>query len=342
MICGSRQFESRITNHEPRRKRRLFLPLRGNDPVFESPVYLWGLLAASIPWLLPILNRKTPKQVDWAAVRLLEAAIRKTRLQNRTHDFLLIVCRSAIIACVALAFAKPVWNFSPVPLSSENSLRVLLIGDGEPAFYLRHALEASGFSTTVVSSTDADKAVWPNVQVVICADVPSPPNRLKKFHGGTVVFWGGQTDADAWNTRFFDDSVLATSTQPEPGARLTLHDLGQPIVAPFRNEPSAGLLTLPVWRYHPFWMVKSVPILSLDGDPILATDEFHGKRRVFFTTAPDSRCSAMPVWPSFLPLLETSVRWAATPVPQPLKLAHGMIVAAVLLLIAELYLRKKF
>ena len=46
---------------------------------FASPAYLWGLGAASVPIIIHLLNRRKFREMHWAAMRFLLAAIRKNR-----------------------------------------------------------------------------------------------------------------------------------------------------------------------------------------------------------------------------------------------------------------------
>jgi hypothetical protein len=89
-------------------------------------------------------------------------------------------------------------------------------------------------------------------------------------------------------------------------------DYRHPIVAPFENQPRAGLLTVPTWRYFRLEIPESSEvrrILAFDnGDPALV--EFGwGRGRTFLfpssaTPGGSSAGSEFATWPSFPPVIQ--------------------------------------
>jgi hypothetical protein len=68
---------------------------------------LWGLAGASLPILIHLLNRRRFREMDWAAMRFLLAAIRKNQRRVRIEQWLLLAVRTLILILLALAMAKP-------------------------------------------------------------------------------------------------------------------------------------------------------------------------------------------------------------------------------------------
>jgi hypothetical protein len=74
---------------------------------FSNPAMLWGLGAASLPIIIHLLNRRRFKEMPWAAMRFLLAAIKKNQRRVRIEQWLLLAVRTLVVICVVLAMAKP-------------------------------------------------------------------------------------------------------------------------------------------------------------------------------------------------------------------------------------------
>lgn len=74
---------------------------------FANPLMLWGLAAASLPILIHLLNRRRFREVQWAAMRFLLAAVRKNQRRVKIEQWLLLAVRTLILICLAVAMAKP-------------------------------------------------------------------------------------------------------------------------------------------------------------------------------------------------------------------------------------------
>ncbi len=81
------------------------LPLLGFG--FGSSGMLWFLLAAGIPVLIHLWNRRRFRRVRWAAMEYLLAAMRRNRRRLLVHQWLLLLIRMGIIVLLALAAAEP-------------------------------------------------------------------------------------------------------------------------------------------------------------------------------------------------------------------------------------------
>lgn len=74
---------------------------------FLQPLLLWGLLAASIPIIIHLLNRRRHKTVMWAAMQFLLKATRESRGKKRLRHILILTCRALGIAALVTAAARP-------------------------------------------------------------------------------------------------------------------------------------------------------------------------------------------------------------------------------------------
>src|SRR3954447_7672634 len=75
---------------------------------FVTPMFVAaGLLLASIPIIIHILNRRRFKIVDWAAMTFLLQAMKKNRRRLRFEQWLLLAVRCLVLALLGLALARP-------------------------------------------------------------------------------------------------------------------------------------------------------------------------------------------------------------------------------------------
>jgi hypothetical protein len=75
--------------------------------LFLNPLLLWGLLAASIPVIIHLLNRRRHKTIQWAAMQFLLKATRESRGKKKLRHFLILACRTLGIAALIFAAARP-------------------------------------------------------------------------------------------------------------------------------------------------------------------------------------------------------------------------------------------
>lgn len=77
---------------------------------FFQPLLLWGLLAAFVPILIHLLNRRRHKTVPWAAMQFLLKATRESRGKKKLRHIVILTCRAAGIAALATSAARPVMS----------------------------------------------------------------------------------------------------------------------------------------------------------------------------------------------------------------------------------------
>lgn len=103
---------------------------------FLAPALLWGLLAASIPVIIHLLNRRRFRTVQWAATSFLLKASRESREKKRLKHILILICRTLAIAALIFAVARPlVGNF--LGWGSGSTEAVVLILDRSPSMEIR-------------------------------------------------------------------------------------------------------------------------------------------------------------------------------------------------------------
>ena len=74
---------------------------------FLQQSLLWGLLAASIPILIHLLNRKRHRTVQWAAMEFLLKVTRESRGKKKLKYLIILTCRALAIAALIFAISRP-------------------------------------------------------------------------------------------------------------------------------------------------------------------------------------------------------------------------------------------
>ena len=74
---------------------------------FLQQSLLWGLLAASIPIIIHLLNRRRHRTVKWAAMEFLLKATRESRGKKKLKYLIILTCRALAIAALIFAIARP-------------------------------------------------------------------------------------------------------------------------------------------------------------------------------------------------------------------------------------------
>jgi len=139
--------------------------------------------------------------------------------------------------------------------------------------------------------------------------------------GGLVFFLGEQVLANRYNEELAGQSVdiLPARLGPIVDRRQTrLDPLGYAhrIVEPFRGSEQAGLLTTPVDKYFKLDLSgrldARIVLAFADGDPMIVESEVRRGRVVLVATSADTSWTPMPLWPSYVPILQEILAYAMT------------------------------
>ncbi|HLD35102.1 MAG TPA: BatA domain-containing protein, partial [Planctomycetota bacterium] len=74
---------------------------------FVNPLFAWLALAASIPLIIHLLNRRRYQQVRWAAMDFLLKALHKNRRRLQMESLILLLLRMLIVTILAFVLARP-------------------------------------------------------------------------------------------------------------------------------------------------------------------------------------------------------------------------------------------
>jgi hypothetical protein len=94
---------------------------------FANPALLAGLGAASIPIIIHLLNRRKFREMPWAAMQFLMAAIRKNQRRVRIEQWLLLAVRTLLVLLIVAAMAKPFLERFGNVIGDRRTHRVLVV-----------------------------------------------------------------------------------------------------------------------------------------------------------------------------------------------------------------------
>ena len=136
--------------------------------------------------------------------------------------------------------------------------------------------------------------------------------------GGSLVFFlGDQVLADRYNRELGGEdggarvlpAVLGSVVEVPEYQPLDPLEYRHPIVRAFRGRPGSGLLSTPVTRYFKLRLAgdskAKVVLATAGGDPLIVEEPLRRGRSVLVaTSASDAEWTSMPMWPSYLPLVQ--------------------------------------
>ncbi len=143
------------------------------------------------------------------------------------------------------------------------------------------------------------------------------------FGGGLVFFLGDQVRPENYNRLLAaktdkEKHVLpARLGSPVEAGEYGLDPLGyrHPLVAAFRDAEQAGLLTTPLQTYFQLQLNQptqaKVALATSNGDPLLVEETILRGRSILVATSADISWTAMPMWPSYVPLVQEMLLFAA-------------------------------
>jgi len=88
----------------------------------------FGIAATSLPILIHLLNRRKYREIRWAAMRFLLAALRKNQRRVKVEQWLLLAIRTLVVLLVVSAMAKPfLESLGAVALPGQRTHRVIVL-----------------------------------------------------------------------------------------------------------------------------------------------------------------------------------------------------------------------
>jgi hypothetical protein len=154
--------------------------------------------------------------------------------------------------------------------------------------------------------------------------------------GGSVVFFlGNRVEAERYEAELGGERpeslrLLPARLGPIVDQRETrLDPLGyrHPIVEAFRGRERSGLLTAPVHKHFrltiPRQSKAQVALALAGGDPLVVEETIGRGRVVMVATSADTSWTALPLWPSFVPLVQEILGFSVSGQSQQRNLTVG-------------------
>ncbi|MCH7816368.1 MAG: VWA domain-containing protein, partial [Proteobacteria bacterium] len=97
--------------------------------VFLTPLFLVGLMAALIPIAIHLIRKEKPPKLLFSSIRFLKKTSKKLILFQQIQQWLLLLLRSAVIALLVMAFARPLVDQSVARLLDADPKSVVILLD---------------------------------------------------------------------------------------------------------------------------------------------------------------------------------------------------------------------
>jgi hypothetical protein len=187
---------------------------------FANAGLLYGLAAASIPILIHLLNRRKRREVRWAAMRFLAAAMAKNQRRIRIENWLLLALRCLLVALVVGAMAKPFLESFGNVIPGRRTHRVVVLDAS-----MSMAAKVGGSTRfdqakAVASQFVKDSRRGDAVSLVLMGDPPrvvigDPSPNLEEVRKEVGELAQGQGGVDLEATFEAVDRVLEASSIPQ-------------------------------------------------------------------------------------------------------------------------------
>jgi hypothetical protein len=149
----------------------VFIPLIWALGFANAPL-LYGLAAASIPVIIHLLNRRKYREVPWAAMRFLLAAIRKNRRRIRIEQWILLAVRTLIILLVVAAMAKPFLEAFGIVIAGQRVHRVLVLDASLSMGYTSGGTSRFEQARTIAASLVKSSRQGDAISVILMGEPP--------------------------------------------------------------------------------------------------------------------------------------------------------------------------
>ena len=164
---------------------------------FGNLLMFWWLAAAGLPIVIHLWNKRKYREVPWAAIEYLLAALRKNSRRIRLEQWMLLAMRTLIIALVVLAMAEPFLE-QRRPRASLPGQRThkLLVIDGSYSMAYKPT-DKTRFERAK-QLADADRRGEPAGRRLHAGPDGHPAERHRRFAGhGAARFSGGDRQSEA-------------------------------------------------------------------------------------------------------------------------------------------------
>lgn len=146
---------------------------------FANPLLLFGLLGATIPIVIHLINRRRPRQQPFSAIELLMASVQRVERRLRLRRLLLLTSRVLLLGALSLAAARPFLSSAQPglgrPGATEGPRRLAFIIDASLSMRARFDGQTA-FSRAIREARSRIEAMGPEDRAIIV--VTGKPPRI--------------------------------------------------------------------------------------------------------------------------------------------------------------------
>lgn len=155
---------------------------------FLNPLFLFGLLAAGIPLIIHLWNRRRVVTIDFSSLMFLMAAHRENARRFQLRHLLILLLRMAIIALIAFALARPFLTLGLPVASVRAKTDVVIVLDNSYSMAYQD-VDGIRFEKGKALATDILETLrhGDSASLILMSDVPNPVFQQLTPDIGSVV-----------------------------------------------------------------------------------------------------------------------------------------------------------
>jgi hypothetical protein len=148
---------------------------------FSSPIFLFGLLAVSIPVLIHLLTQRQQTHIKFSAVYLLTQSQKRSIKRSQPNKFLLLLLRCLAIAFLSLGLAHPLYSLgtSSSPSTAAPSANAIILDDSYSMGWKSEKNNVFKYATDTASQIISQLAEGSSTHLILT----STPNKPVKGSG---------------------------------------------------------------------------------------------------------------------------------------------------------------
>ena len=142
---------------------------------FLNPLFLFGLLAAGIPLIIHLWNRRRVVTIDFSSLMFLTAAHRENARRFQLRQLLILFLRMLIVALIALALARPFLTLG-LPIASVRAKTDLVIVLDNSYSMAYQDIDGIRFEKAKTLATDILNTLrhGDSAALILMSDIPIP------------------------------------------------------------------------------------------------------------------------------------------------------------------------
>ncbi len=176
---------------------------------FLNPLFLFGLLAAGIPLIIHLWNRRRVVTIDFSSLMFLTAAHRENARRFQLRQLLILFLRMLIVALIALALARPFLTLG-LPIASVRAKTDLVIVLDNSYSMAYQDIDGVRFEKAKTLATDILNTLrhGDSAALILMSDIPKP------------VFRQLTPDVESVTEAINDTAVSYRTTNVQPSIEL--------------------------------------------------------------------------------------------------------------------------